>query len=375
MAFKSALVIGATLLFASSESFANYTETKSCDTCGYSDARKIAKQYYQIAKCEVSNLNDNNPEFGQTTYQCDKTQKDIIVANPLSRMAYKFVVTAEQVSEFSTALNINTEDTALSHAESEALQDFYEIDHEFREAVKNAGTIVTSLTSANQLYGDNIKLANSAQNSASSEECNSHPSAYLTSEDNRRKIEKEMSDKIATRLGDDSWHDYFSNTVITGGGLQVGKDGFGVSVALSHNKMHAYAIRSYGDPSNALVFKAEYKGESVTNGKRKLYMDFLLERGASRVDGIVIGTFMSGTHVNLKDTLVSNCLIQNLESIDGAVIEISGDGGSGSSDINGGGFGNTIIGGSSCTKEVKYTTCSTFRGVRQCTENSVTTRC
>lgn len=358
---------------------AAFTEAKSCDTCNFSEAQKIATLYYDRPMCHVSNLNGNNAEFGVTTYQCDNTSKDIIIANPLSKVAYKFNVSTQQQSIYSTALNINANNVALSAAESAALEEFYQIDSSFRQGVKDAGTVLSShadfsSTLSNKSNSDfGLRHLATASNS---EECVDHPSHYLTSEGAQRTVKQEMRAQISSRLGNQSWNDFSTDTDITGGGIQIGKDSFGISLSLQHNKVGIFATRSYGNPANKLVFAVSYYGEVKTGGARDLNLGFDLVQSASLVDGIEIGTFMSGTAVDLSTTAVSNCLIQNLESINGATIEqSSGSGGSTGSGPDGGSFGIPIIGGGGCTKTVRYTTCSTAHGSRTCTNNSVQLSC
>nr|WP_193987572.1 hypothetical protein [Lelliottia steviae] len=374
MKYKLILMLAVSALFIANDAAAALTEAKACDTCDYSEALRIAKLYYERPNCEVRNLNDGKPEFGVTTYLCNTTSKEVIVANALQRVAFKFIITTEQQTQYSKAVKVKAIDTTLNSAEAAALDDFYEIDSEFRRAVNEAGTVTTNSTVTVHAgnWGDDSTRSTLA---SSDESCANHPSFYLTSIDARRSIKKEMHAQIATRLGKGSWNEFITDTQVKVSGIHIGKNSAGISLSLSHDKVGVYATRSYGNSSNKLVFKVSYGGESITNGKRDLNLKFTMDRGFSLVDGIEIGTFMSGINVTLTDTLVSNCLIENLESIEGATTQMSSPGGGGIGGIVTGLGGGTLIRGGGCTREINYTTCSTSGGVTTCTNNSVRTGC
>ncbi|MBU3017496.1 hypothetical protein KO519_07275 [Paraglaciecola agarilytica] len=358
--YKLALTTGLFLL--NGNALAAYTEAKACDTCDYDDAVRLAKTYHRKLNCQITGLNGNNIEFGATTYQCNDTSKEIIITNALTQTAYKFNVSATQQSQYSSAALVTATNTSMNSIEREALEEFYEIDSQFRRAVRNAGNIVTPRSVSSSVHSYNLKgqhsNAFSSASSSGSEDCLNHPSAYLTSPLVQRDIENEIRQQITDEIDDNSWSDYFEDTDFAGGSVQIGAGTLGLSLSLSNDKIKAFSTKVYGeDPNNALTFEVAYQGEVEIRGERSLRLSLGLSRGASLVDGMPIGTFMSGTNVDLTDGLVSNCLIKNIESIAGATIKV------------------TTSSGGGCTKQVNYTTCSTAHGVRSCTEGSVRTNC
>jgi len=374
------LVLTTGLFLLSGNAIAAYTEAKACDTCDYDDAVRLAKTYDKILNCQISGLNDNNTEFGVTTYECNDTSKEIIITNALTRTAYKFIVSATQQTQYSSAARVTVTNTSMNSIEREALEEFYKIDSQFRIAVRNAGNIVTPRSRQSSTQSYNLKDMDSNVFSlaatGASEGCSNHPSIYLTSPLAQRAIESEIRQQISNEIGDASWHDFFEDTDFNGGGIQIGKGSIGLSLSLNHDKIKAFSTKVYGeDPNNALTFEVTYQGTVEIRGERTLRLSLGLSRGASLVDGIPIGTFMSGTNVDLTDGVVSSCLLENIENIAGAtVITTPGSGGSGTGTGTGGSF-DPIFAGGGCTKEIKYTTCSTTGGVRSCTENSLTTHC
>ena len=373
------LALSVSLFLLSGNAIAAYTEAKACDTCDYDDAVRLAKTYDKILNCHISGLNDNNTELGVTTYECNNTSKEIIIANALTQTAYKFIVSATQQTQYSSAARVTVTNTSMNSIEREALEEFYEIDSQFRRAVKNAGNIVTPRSGPSSTQSHNLKGIDSnafpLAATGASEGFLNHPSVYLTSLVSQRAIQNEIRQQITNEMGDASWHNLFVGMDFSGDGIQVGKGSVGLSLSLNYDKIKAFSTKVYGeDPNNALTFEVTYQGTVEIRGERNLRLSLNLSRGASLVDGIPIGTFMSGTNVDLTDGLVSNCLLENIENIAGATV-ITTPGSGGSDTGTGGDSFDPIFVGDACIKEIKYTTCPIAHGVPSCTENSLKTRC
>ncbi|TMP88797.1 hypothetical protein CWC05_00125 [Pseudoalteromonas ruthenica] len=361
---------------ASANAYSALTETKSCDDCDYNDAVAIAKQYHNKLTCQVIGSNEGMDEFGSTTYQCNKTSKEIIITNPLQRVAFKFLINAEQQSQYSNAVRVTAVDKILNKDEVDALEDFYDIDSEFRAKVKQTDIINYSFSGSS--IGDSLNIADLPYSlSSTGDICYDHPSYYLTSIGAQTEIERVVADRIHMRLGSNDWYDFNEDTDFTGGEINVSRGGLGISVSLQHNQNKVYGTLVFdkygGYYENSLVFEVEYRGEVEVNGQRRLQLSLALDKGASRVDGIPIGAFMSGADIDLTDSPVSECLQKNLENIQGATVTTSQGGGG---ETGGGDVGGTpVFGGGGCSKDIKYTTCSTAHGTTTCTENSVKTSC
>ncbi|GLP95445.1 hypothetical protein [Paraferrimonas sedimenticola] len=283
---------------------AGLTDTYSCDTCDYNDAVNIAKQEYTPISCTMQNTNGGQPIFGVTTYACNTTYRTIIVANPLTETAHKFKVTATNYNPYTDAVNATTSNLSLTSVEQQALSEFYDIDADFRDEVPNFVIGTSNVTNPDVTYS----TANVTSN------CEDHPSHYFTSENAKRNIRAELIDSLVQRLGSQSWNQFYTDTKINGFGVDISGSGGGITLNWQYNQLEAFITKSYGNTSNKLVFKAVYKGESTIGGVRDLNIALRLEEGASLMDGIPVAT-LRGPTVDLTTTLVSACLIENIEKI------------------------------------------------------------
>lgn len=142
---KIAVYIVGILVFLTFTSIASAgTPTYSCDTCDYNSAKNIAKTKYKPISCSASNLNEGNPEFGETTYECNTTRNTIIVSNPIDERAWKFEVTATNQNPWTDAVQATISTRSLTNQEQQALSTFYTIDREFRDKVSGAQINTTS---------------------------------------------------------------------------------------------------------------------------------------------------------------------------------------------------------------------------------------
>ncbi|GFD90703.1 hypothetical protein KUL152_29290 [Tenacibaculum sp. KUL152] len=343
-------ITSAFLAFSSHSHGSQLTETYACDTCDYDDARNIAKQKFKPFACTVENMGEN-PVFGTTVYNCETTIRTIIVANSLTQTAYKFDISATNHTEFTDAPNVVVSNASLTTPEQQALSEFYEIDEEFRRNVSNFSVDSTSDT-----------------------DCQAHPSHYLTGLAAQRDIRFRLAQGLKNKIGTSSWNDHYVETKFTGFGLDVHAVGGGLQVNWEHNPLDAYATVKFDNPSiNSLVFNIKFVGDVSATGHREMFFAMELHKGASLVDGFPIGNFMSGNNNDLTNVGVSDCLIENLaQTATGDLAWDSGKVGTGPVTT----WTPGVFYSPSCTRQVKYKTCSTTQGgVQPCTESFIHIGC
>jgi hypothetical protein len=316
-------ILGFTLLILPTIVFAKNTTVYSCDTCDSGKALNIARQKAPTLQCTWSNPPGTIPIPGDQI--CEGSSKQFIVANPITRQAYKFKVTSE-AGHFNEMI-VRSEYIALPNDEKSLLNTFYDIDAEFR-----ANAAVTINSGFNQSINakvpknlsesfDFAQYANSA-----ADDCENHPTNYFNPR-KQKEVEDKMTRDIAKKIGSASWAEHWSNTDITGGGIQLGRDSLGLSVSFFHNAIGVFSHIIYGDSNNMLAFQVHYAGEYNVSGNRQLVLKFELIPQASYIDGINYGTLFtnnSNTIVDLSKIGASNCLIdfiiENGEVISGPTL-------------------------------------------------------
>ena len=373
-------ITSAFLAFSLHSHGSQLTETYACDTCDYDNAQNIAKQKFKPFACTVENMGEN-PVFGTTVYNCETTIRTIIVANSLTQTAYKFDISATNHTEFTDAPNVVVSNASLTTPEQQALSEFYEINEEFKRNVSNFSVDSTTSTASQQTHSLDFKETTSQPfgayeliNSTSDTDCQAHPSHYLTGLAAQRDIRFRLAQGLKNKIGTSSWNDHYVETKFTGFGLDVHAAGGGVQVSWEHNTLDAYATVNFENPSiNSLVFNIKFVGNVSATGHREMIFAMELHKGASLVDGFPIGNFISGNNNDLTNVGVSDCLIENLARA--ATEDRAWDSGK----VGAGPVTTWTPGGfysPSCTRQVKYKTCSTTQGgVQPCTESSIHIDC
>ncbi|MCF2846836.1 hypothetical protein NH514_06555 [Pseudoalteromonas sp. ACER1] len=345
-------------------------EVYSCDTCDYEKASIIAKEHFKIPSCRWEAVPGGQVEFGQSLFICDTSSKDLIVANPIEKIAFKFNVRATNISsttpEYGFTSTVN--DLSLTTSEKDLLNTFYTIDQDFRSAVSSSSYISSSVlqSSFQQMYN----TSNNEDN------CNTHPTSYFESPRSQSEVHDELTNNLANELDGANWFDFFEDTDFSGGGLTLSKDGLGFQINLQHNEIGTFISKVYGSSNNLLNFEVKYSGEINIGGTRKLNLTYKLNRGASTIDGIRMNLLFSPV-VDLTDVAISNCLSDFIEE-NSEIIDSGSGGGSGTPDEGEPGSGQTGGGssiGGSCTRKVKTRVCSTDHNGTTCTNSLISVRC
>lgn len=346
--------IAVSFLFIPFFSLASNIDVYSCNTCNYQQAVKVAEQHFQAPSCHWEQPGSQE-EFGGSGYVCKSAKKELIVANPDTKIAYKFQVTTSAEFDFTTTVK----DLSLSSKEQSLLDSFYSIDGDIKSAVKSI---------SNTAYNKSSVLWVTA--STSSGGCENSPISYFQDPRTASNIHKDFSSKLTEKMGSSSWHDFITDTDVTGGGLTIEKDGIGAQISFQHNEMKNYISKVYGNSlDNILVFEVSYAGEINFNGKRQISFNYSLQRGASFIDGIEVDMlFGNGSKIDTTKTKLSNCVLDYIKNTG------TPEGGSSSGGIGDSGSGSNN-GGGMCLKKYNVTTCSTVNGDTHCTNASFIIPC
>ncbi|MFQ6370665.1 hypothetical protein [Shewanella sp. YIC-542] len=342
--------IAISFLFIPFFSLASNIDVYSCNTCNYQQAVKVAEQHFQAPSCHWEKPGYQE-EFGGGGYVCKSAKKELIVANPDTKIAYKFQVTTSAEFDFTTTVK----ELSLSSKEQSLLDSFYSIDKDIKSALKSISN--TEYNQSSVLWV-----------SASSDICKNSPISYFQ---DPRTVHKDFSNKLTAKMRSSSWHDFITDTEFTGGGLTIEKGGIGAKFSFQHNEMKNYISKIYGNSlDNILVFEVNYAGEINFDGKRQINFNYSLQRGASFIDGIEVDMlFGTGSQIDTTKTLLSNCVLDYIKkkgTIESGSSSGGGMGGNDSGSNNGGGM---------CLNKYNVTTCSTVNGDTHCTNASFIVPC
>ncbi|WP_281557798.1 hypothetical protein [Thalassomonas sp. RHCl1] len=314
----------------------------SCDTCSAAKAITVAKQHSNPLECHWNNPPGTAPQPGDQF--CETTYKLLAVANPLTRESWKFKVTTSSNNIYEKLITV--EQINFLEQESELISSFFNIDHEFREAVTNAATTVMSNKKNNIL--------------SSSEDCSEHPISWFTVQGKER-MKLRMTAEIERKLNGSSWWSNITDRVSSGAGLGISKDSFQISVQFDIKERPVFSHITWNDHTeNLLAFEVSYAGHFSSSNNQRLALSFKLIEGASRIEGFGLEN-LNASRVDMRGMEFSQCFIEFFEDLLASDVEdmISRDAGgfTVSPTIGWGGMGS---GGGLCT-----TTVHTRAGNRQ----------
>jgi hypothetical protein len=112
---------------------AQQIDTYACDRCDEAGAIALARSKAPALNCSLNAAPGQIPTIEDQI--CTATQKTLIVANPQTRLAFKFNVHSEPDGAYQQMVTVNP--VALSPVEQELLVTFYNIHQDFSQAVQN----------------------------------------------------------------------------------------------------------------------------------------------------------------------------------------------------------------------------------------------
>lgn len=311
------------------------TKTFACDTCGYAEAVNIAEQNHLQPNCTADGLDNGNILLGETTFTCPVTSVTLIVANPLTRESYKFEVRTEQQFNWAPAYNIIVENSPLTPEEDNALHMFYDIDDDFRQAMEQD---VSTQFDADVFFYSELQPQAYTSSANDGPDCSAHPVNVL-SEDPRylQSLETQFSQTITGQMGLRSWKDFTSDISPTGGGLSIGNSGLGIAISFEYRQQEYFLTKRWSN-GDKLVFNVKYngdtkniarKGRSRQVSERFLNLNFKLQTGSSKIDGLSIDLLVRQRN-NLANMPISVCVSKQLDELLDEVAVIDGHNGAGS---------------------------------------------
>ncbi|MCF2899998.1 MULTISPECIES: hypothetical protein [unclassified Pseudoalteromonas] len=331
-------------------------EVYSCNTCNYEKAKTIAKEHLAQPDCQWEPSSNERLNLSQPILKCDTSSKNLIIANPLDKRAFKFNVKATNNSSTPQEKEIisTIESLSLTTSEKDLLKAFYNIDRGFRTAVSKSSYIISSKIQSP------LELKSTSSNNEDS--CASHPISYFGNQQYQANLHEDLTKLIEKELFDANWFDNFKVSDVTESVLKLSKGDFGFQISLQHNEIGSYISKVYGSSDNLLNFEVKYNGEFNIGGTRKLNLTYKLNRGASTIDGIRMNLLFSPV-VDLTDVAISNCLSDFIEE-NSKVIET----------IDSHTRSNKHL-ARSCSRKIKKELCSTEHNGQKCTNSIISLRC
>ncbi len=299
---------------------AQFTDTYSCDRCDEAGAIALARSKAPALNCSLNTAPGQIPTIEDQI--CTATQKTLIVANPQTRLAFKFNVHSEPDGAYQQMVTVNP--VALNPVEQELLATFYNLHQEFGQAVQSFSSQDQSSSLANWESISAFKPVQEQAFTASSAACESHPSSYLANARKQEELAKTMAAQIMRDMNGQTWESYTTSTRVNGGGLNVSKDGFGLSISLQHN-INKFYVHKVWDENNMFTFEATYQGISDHNGQKTLKLNFEIQKGTSSIDGMQLAHWF-GPRIDLKNVPISNCMVEYIKSIEQYSSVIGGSG-------------------------------------------------
>jgi hypothetical protein len=169
-----------------------------------------------------------------------------------------------------------------------------------------------------------LKPAQDQAFTASSAACESHPSSYLASASKQDELARNMAAQIMRDMNGQSWDSYTTSSRVNDGSFEVSKDGSSLNISLQHNNNKFY-VHKVWDETNMFTFEATYQGVNVRNGKKTLNINFEIQKGTSRIDGMQLAHWF-GPRIDLKNETISNCMVEYIKSIEKNSSVIGGSG-------------------------------------------------
>lgn len=298
-----------------------------CDSCSSGDALTLAMEKAPPFQCEWSNSPGTFPEPGDEV--CQGGVKTLAIINTVEQQAYKIRV--ESRAEEYNLRRVEANFVNFTSAELEVIQAFYEIDRDFQTASNNAVASVAAVRKFHRKAKD-LKGLTGVLFAQTSMGCAEHPISFFTPTGEKAVLDS-LTQYIASKISDSSWHEYWEASSPTGSGVTIGKGSVGFSVSFEHRQREAFA-HYYYDDDNHLNFTVSYHGEVNIGGYRKLYLQYELLPSVSTINGILVGSLFRGDHaplIDLSQINASACLIEFINNnstpvLGGGTGEGDGDG-------------------------------------------------
>lgn len=313
------LVIPLFSFFAYS-STASKTTAFACHNCSHTDFINVVKKEVPSKRCKFTTPKGEVP---QEDWVCYKQNKTMIVANPVGRIASKFIVYSADESGY-----IEIKSLPLTQGEKSDLDIFYEIDNSFRQLSIGTNSIVAYAGAYDNSHLNNNTLSTQFAQGIDSiqySKCavSPFPTDFFTSKDYKRQVYNVFGDLMKKNLGGQTWTQFVDGFKDTDGtGLTLGLSE--IDVSFNHStasKIFVHVIYDESDdrvaPDNRLTFSVSYGGTYYIKGKKSLGFNFELEPDLSYAGGVLVRDLFTPSgkdnSVRFNADKVDPCLVQFFE--------------------------------------------------------------
>lgn len=335
------------ILTSASVSGSEQLQLFACDTCSVQTMQHIAELQAPLLQCEGG----INPETGvidvdywENNANCYAPTKDLLVVNPLQRVAFKYRVRGHNPTSSEPGYVVSL---SMNASELEIVQTYYDLYNSFLNSIQmlNDYSTTSSYSTISSAYErSSLSTFNEAEtmqlstNQSVSEDCLNSAAAHLySSEQNKNRIFNAMRTAIKNEVDKQTWRDFTSSLLTTGivstggltitAGLSPGVSGaLSVSVeqqyiqnTLTVNPVGARNCRFFGlicspeDENNQIHYRVLYHGNVTTSGISHLQLEFQMLTNISKVEGYSLPTLLSSASLSLTSS-PNSCLSQLVNS-------------------------------------------------------------
>lgn len=324
-------------LLSMNVSASNQLQLFGCDSCDIQQMQQIAALQAPLLQCEEGINPDTgaaDSDQGENNATCYAPTKDLFVANPLTKKAFKYRVKADNLKMgepgYVMSLSINAD-------ELEIIQTYYDLHQAFTTSIAELSTTPPASTLPKSGVKNHFE-AFSNTSSGVSEACLNSAAAYLySSEQNKNRLLDEMRTAIRAEMGRQTSRDFTSSLPSKGSvsagsltitaGTRPGVSGM-ASVAVEQQfieytslitPVRASSCNGFGlwckegDVNNQIHYKVTYSGDITTKGINTLLPHFQLRTDISKIEGIRPSTLFGAAQVRIEDP--ASCLAQLIREV------------------------------------------------------------
>jgi len=316
--FHGVFLIFPLISFFSYGSITSKTAAYVCHNCSNADFISLVKKEALSNNCKFTT---SKGETSQDEKGCYNQNEKMIVVNPTSKIASKFIVQSTGKLGGSEIKSL-----PLTQGEKNDLDIFYQIDNSFiqlssKSIVTYAGEYDNSnlnKKTPSAKFDQKFDYNKNAQCSMSS-----FPTDFFTSKDYKQRVLNELGALMKASLKDLTWTQFvgdFKDKDLTGLNLELTD----VDIIFNHSnarKIFVHVIYDKNDyrvaPDNRLTFSVSYVGEYYREGNKNISFIFELEPDLSYAGGVSISDLFtpsgSDNSVRFYGDKVDPCLVQFFE--------------------------------------------------------------
>jgi hypothetical protein len=302
---------------------AQLIDTYACDRCDEAGAIALARSKAPALNCSLNNAPGQIPTIEDQI--CTATQKTLIVANPQTRLAFKFNVHSEPDGAYQQIVTAKPE--PLDQIEKKLLAAFYVTHQDFVQAVQSVGSQNHQTSQHAWQHTTELAKISLPTKQSITAVCETHPSHYLRSKLKQDNLLKELTEQIKVKMKNQSWIPYTNSKRKVGIEIWAQGGGFGLLVSFEHNNQNFF-VHKIWDEDNQFHFNVSYYGELTVlteddrDDIKELSMHFDLV-DSSNIDGLSLKYWFLPT-IDVRKISISPCMAEYIK-----LIQVSSELGSG----------------------------------------------